>query len=164
MTVNESRIEFIKSTIKKIENGIAKGTWKYTFSMNKLTNYESGLTTDTYRGKAVSGSYTVEMEVENTVNAGDSYKFIVRNAEELLREIKEIFYGFCGEPYIDYIDESGIPMYAVSPEATTGYDAEERDLINESLEILEEAQRSYLKIQEETQLKEDLKILDELPD
>ena len=164
MPVNESRIQFIESTIQKIENGIAKGSWNYTFSTNRLTDYETGITTNTYTGKAVSGSYTVEMEVENTVNVGDSYKFVVKKGEQVLREIKEAFYGFCGELYLAYIDESGRPIYNQSPEATTGYSGEERALINEYMEILEEAQINYLKIQEETQFKEDLKIVDELPD
>lgn len=87
------------------------------------------------------------MEVYYGPRFDDSYSFKIIKGKEVVRVIYE---------------QSG-GLHEDNP-STPEYSEQEKNLIKDYLEILRDTQNEYHKICQETQLKKDLKIVDDLPD
>ena len=83
MDNNESWATLIKLALEKVENGISKRTWKY----NHLNDIDETTCWAFWHGKAVSGSYTVEIGLSECSGTISAYSFAIKNTDELTFQI-----------------------------------------------------------------------------
>lgn len=99
MDNNESWATLIKLALEKVKNGISKHTWKY----NHRTDIDEDTCWAFWHGKAVSGSYTVEIGLSECSGTISAYSFVIKNTENLDFQI-------IGEPY-DGDEPSAVIMH-----------------------------------------------------
>ncbi len=100
MDNNGSWATLIELALEKVKNGISKRTWKY----NHQTDIDETTCWAFWHGKAVSGSYTVEIGLSEYSGTISAYSFAIKNTDNLNFQI-------IGEPDDDDEPSSVIRHY-----------------------------------------------------
>lgn len=84
---NNNWATLIELTLKKVKNGISKGTWQYQYQID----YDENTYWTFWGGKAVNGSCNVELGLSECSGSISAYSFVIRN--------ENLDFQIIGEPY-----------------------------------------------------------------